>query len=96
MKFGKPRLSTQTVRCIDCGEKYPEKEIELEHAGRIEVNDATGSVEPGDYWNSRCPKCGGINSMQEEYAEMSDEEFKEKQHEVARLLHEMRKETRQK
>lgn len=81
MTFGKPKRHHHPVRCLECGSEYPECKINLKHAGR--------TVE-GDFWNSECPECGTINMMQEEYAEMSDEEFREKQHEVARIEHDMR------
>ena len=75
MTFGKPKLTTDPVRCVNCGDQYPEKAIELRHAGRFRH---------GDYWNDRCPTCGEYNAMQEEYAQLSDAEFRERQHEVAR------------
>ena len=80
MTFGKPKLTTDPVRCLNCGDQYPEKAIELRHAGRSRH---------GDYWNSRCPTCREYNGMQEEYAQLSDDEFREKQHEVARLRREV-------
>jgi len=70
--FGKPKRTSEPVRCISCGEQYPEHEIKLIHAGRTEM---------GDFWNSKCPECGTINAMQEEYAQMSDAEFEDKQQE---------------
>ena len=73
--IGKPRQSSTPVRCLNCGEQYPEHDVQLEHAGR---------TEEGDFRNSRCPKCGIHNGMQEEYAQLSDAEFRAKQHEVAR------------
>lgn len=81
MSFGKPKLSPKPVRCINCGGQYPEHDLILHHAGRDEE---------GDWWNSECPECGRIGSMQPEYAELSDQEFREKQHEVARLRHDHR------
>jgi uncharacterized Zn finger protein (UPF0148 family) len=73
--IGKPRQTDDPVRCLDCGEQYRDHDIILRHAGR--------TVE-GDFWNSECPVCGADNAMQEEYAEMTDGEFRAKQHEVAR------------
>lgn len=83
--FGKPRQSTDTVRCLSCGEEYPERAVELKHAGR--------TVE-GDFWNCKCPECGSMNGMRAEYAELSESEFRAKQHEVARSRQEARREQR--
>jgi len=85
MSFGKPRQTDEPVRCLNCGDQYPDHAINLKHAGR--------SME-GDYWNSECPTCGVNNAMQEEYAQLSDEEFHEKQHEVARQRRESIREQR--
>jgi len=79
MTFGKPNLSTDPVRCINCGEKYPEKHVELVYAGR---------TDDGDFWNDRCPECGVMNGMRAEYAELSDKEFKSEQHKQARTRRE--------
>lgn len=76
MSFGKPRLGSERVRCLECGEEYPEHDIQLKHAGR--------TVE-GDYWNSKCPHCGSYNSMGEEYAELTEEEFQEEKERVKKL-----------
>ena len=91
MTFGKPRLTSKPVRCIECGAEYPENHIELKHAGRIHAGDA-GTADAGDYWNSKCPECGTMNGMQEEYADLTETEFRVKQHEVARQRRRMRKE----
>lgn len=85
MTFGKPKTTTEPVRCLECGEEYRDCDIIFKHAGR---------TEEGDFWNSKCPECGRMNGMQEEYAEMSEEEFREKQHEVARYIHDQRKRNR--
>lgn len=79
MTFGKPRQTPDPVRCLNCGEQYRDADIILKHAGR---------TVDGDYWNSECPVCGVHNGMQEEYAELTDEEFREKQHEVCRIRRE--------
>lgn len=84
MSFGKPQLSAKPVRCLNCGEEYPENRIILKHAGR---------TEKGDFWNDECPECGAINSHVDS-ADMTDEEFREEQHEVVRIRHEMRKNSR--
>lgn len=76
MTFGKPKQTAKPVRCIDCGETYPDYETTLHCAG---------TTEEGSYWNSECPECGSYDSMNEELAELTDEEFRKEQHEVARL-----------
>jgi ribosomal protein S27E len=76
MTFGKPKLTSEKVRCLNCGESYPECEITLRHAGR---------TAEGDFWNSKCPECGVYDMMQEYLAEMSEEEFKAEQHEIFRM-----------
>ena len=81
MTFGKPKQTDSKVRCLKCGEQYRDYDIILKHAGR---------TEEGDFWNSECPVCGTFNLMQEEYAEMSEEEFREVQHDLARLAHRAR------
>jgi len=90
MGFGKPKLSDTPVRCLNCGEEYPENEIIQKYAGRIHAGDG-GGIEEGDYWNSKCPCCGRNNAMQSEYAELSEKEFKEEQHKIARLRQQQRK-----
>lgn len=85
--IGKPRQTAESVRCLNCGEQYRDRDIILRHAGR--------TVE-GDFWNSECPVCGVNNAMQEEYAEMTDSEFRAKQHEVARLRRESIRDQRRK
>jgi hypothetical protein len=76
MTFGKPKPRPCDVRCIDCGEQYPDGHTILKHAGR---------TVDGDFWNSKCPECGSYNGMLPEYARMTDEEFLEEQHEMARI-----------
>lgn len=83
--FGTPTQTDDPVRCFFCGESYRDCDIILKHAGR---------TEEGDFWNCKCPECGQMNAMQEEYAQMSDEEFREEQHRIARDMHEYRKEQR--
>lgn len=75
MTFGKPKRSDEKVRCLNCGESYRDCDTILKHAGR--------TVE-GDFWNDKCPECGMFNMMGEEYYNMTEEEFKEEQHSVAR------------
>lgn len=80
--FGKPRQTGDPVRCLNCGVRYRDADIILRHAGRIHAG--SGAVDPGDYWNSECPKCGIYNAMSEDYAALTDEEFRAKQHETER------------
>jgi predicted ATP-dependent serine protease len=82
MTFGKPKQTSEQVRCLACGEQYRDYDINLKHSGR---------TEEGDYWNSECPECGRYDLMQEEYAEMSEEEFREEQHHFAQQQQKARK-----
>lgn len=84
--IGRPKLTDEPVRCINCGEQYRDCDVTLHHAGR--------TVE-GDFWNSECPCCGKYGSMNDRYAQMSDEEFREEQHHVARLRWRTMKEQQQ-
>lgn len=88
MSFGKPTLSKKLVRCLNCGETYPENEIELKYAGRLHEDEVNDPSKIGDYWNSKCPFCGAYDRMHEKYVDMTNEKFIEKQHEVARRIHE--------
>ena len=76
MTFGKPKQTNDEVRCLNCGEQYRDYDTILHHAGR---------TMEGDYWNSECPECGVMDMMNEGLAGMSEEEFKEKQHEIFRM-----------
>jgi len=61
---------------LNCGESYPDYETTLKYAGR------TAEM---IFWNSECPECGVMDMMNEKNAQMSEEEFKEKQHEISRM-----------
>ena len=76
MTFGKPKQSAKAVRCLNCGEEYPDYKTTLHHAGR---------TVDGDFWNSECPECGTYDMMNEEYAQMTEEEFQEKRREFEEL-----------
>lgn len=67
--FGRPRRTDEPVRCLNCGETYPERKLTLKHAGR------TGR---GDFYNSICPECGAVDCMNERYAKLAEEEFQAK------------------
>jgi len=75
MTFGKPKQTNEKVRCLHCSKTYRDYDIILKSAGDI------AGVE---FFNDICPECGSVNTMEEEYAKMSKEEFKEKQKEENR------------
>lgn len=91
MTFGKPQLTDKEVRCIECGEQYPEHEATLHHAGRV----TGGTPHDGDYWNTKCPECGTMDSMHERYAGMTEEEFEREQEHIAQLRMEAKQRARE-
>lgn len=77
MTFGKPKQTSEELRCLACGAQFEDREADLEHAGR---------TVDGDFWNTKCPNCGVYDRMTADLAELSDEEFRARQHEVARAM----------
>ena len=75
MTFGKPKQTNKKVCCLHCSKTYRDYDIILKCAGDI------AGVQ---FYNDICPECGCVNTMDEEYAKMSEEEFKEKQKEENR------------
>jgi len=76
MTFGKPKPTDKELRCLACGSVFSDHEAELHHAGR---------TIDGDYWNTECPECGAYDRMNSEYAKLTEYEFTEEQHRMARL-----------
>jgi len=75
MKHGKPKQTNEGVRCLHCSKTYRDYDIILK---------GTGDIAGVEFFNDICPECGNVNTMEEEYAKMSEEEFKQKQKEENR------------
>lgn len=67
----------QKLRCLNCGSVHREKECELKGAG---------VTQEGQFWNTKCPTCGVYDLINERYAEMDEDEFRDAQEQRARDL----------